>query len=92
LELLARLIRRVLRFSQYLPSALAHYPQHAVRSTCRRVAAMAIETDFAAETTTDRDYANQRNFYIEQWSRDDQHPRGQCSRSRSRTRDVEVIW
>jgi hypothetical protein len=24
---------------------------------------MAIETDFAAETTTDRDYANQRNFY-----------------------------
>jgi hypothetical protein len=24
---------------------------------------MAIETDFGAETTTDRDYANQRNFY-----------------------------
>jgi hypothetical protein len=35
---------------------------------------MAIETDFAAETTTDRDYANERNFFkVEQWSRDDQH-------------------
>jgi hypothetical protein len=34
---------------------------------------MAIQTDFAAETTTDRDYANQRNFYkVELWTKDDQ--------------------
>jgi hypothetical protein len=34
---------------------------------------MAIETDFGAETTTDRDYANQRNFYkVELWTKDDQ--------------------
>jgi hypothetical protein len=35
---------------------------------------MAIDIDFAAETTTDRDYANQRNFYkVELWTKDDQH-------------------
>ena len=34
---------------------------------------MAIETDFGAETTTDRDYANQRYFYkVELWTKDDQ--------------------
>jgi hypothetical protein len=34
---------------------------------------MAIETDFGAETTTDRDYANERNFYkVELWTKDDQ--------------------
>jgi hypothetical protein len=34
---------------------------------------MAIETDFGAETTTDRDYANVRNFYkVELWTKDDQ--------------------
>ena len=34
---------------------------------------MAIKTDFGAETTTDRDYANQRNFYkVELWTKDDQ--------------------
>jgi hypothetical protein len=34
---------------------------------------MAIDIDFAAETTTDRDYANQRNFYkVELWTKDDQ--------------------
>jgi hypothetical protein len=34
---------------------------------------MAIETDFGAETTTDRDYANQRMFYkVELWTKDDQ--------------------
>jgi hypothetical protein len=34
---------------------------------------MAIATDFGAETTTDADYANQRNFYkVELWTKDDQ--------------------
>jgi hypothetical protein len=34
---------------------------------------MAIETDFGAETTTDRDYANVRNFYkVQLWTKDDQ--------------------
>ena len=35
---------------------------------------MAIQTDFGAETTTDSDYANIRNFYkVELWSKDDQY-------------------
>jgi len=34
---------------------------------------MAIETDFGAETTTDSDYPNMRNFYkVELWTKDDQ--------------------
>jgi hypothetical protein len=44
--------------------------------TCRRQAAACgngIETDFAAETTTDPHYANERNFYkVELWTKDDQ--------------------
>ena len=36
-------------------------------------AAMAIETDFGAETTTDSDYANVRYFFkVELWTKDDQ--------------------
>jgi hypothetical protein len=35
---------------------------------------MAHDMSFAAETTTDAGYANQRNFFkVEQWSKDDQH-------------------
>jgi hypothetical protein len=34
---------------------------------------MAHDTSFAAETTTDSDYANMRNFYkVELWTKDDQ--------------------
>jgi hypothetical protein len=34
---------------------------------------MAQDMSFAAETTTDRDYANQRNFFkVELWTKDDQ--------------------
>jgi hypothetical protein len=34
---------------------------------------MAIERDFGAETTTDSDYANQRNFFkVELWTKGDQ--------------------
>jgi hypothetical protein len=35
---------------------------------------MAQDMSFAAETTTDSDYANLRNFFkVELWSKDDQH-------------------
>jgi hypothetical protein len=35
---------------------------------------MARDMSFAAETTTDSDYANQRNFFkVELWTKDDQH-------------------
>jgi hypothetical protein len=40
---------------------------------------MAIEKDFGAETTTDRDYANVRNFYkVELWTKDDQRVESGC--------------
>ena len=75
MELLARLIRRVPRLSQYLPSALTSDPQYAVRLTCaRQAAACGNGISFAAETTTDADYANRRNFFkVELWTKDGLH-------------------
>jgi hypothetical protein len=41
---------------------------------------MAQDMSFAAETTTDADYANQRNFFkVELWTKDDQRSPGCCT-------------
>jgi hypothetical protein len=41
---------------------------------------MAHDMSFAAETTTDADYANQRNFFkVELWTKDDKRVAGYCT-------------
>jgi hypothetical protein len=76
LELLARLIRRIPRHnacrlaSRTTRNMLCDW----LAPAKPQPAAMAHELSFAAETTTDADYANRRNFFkVELRSKDDQH-------------------
>jgi hypothetical protein len=53
---------------------------------------MAQDMSFAAETTTDSDYANQRNFFkVEQWSKDDRTSSGCCTPATALTRHAPCL-
>jgi hypothetical protein len=53
---------------------------------------MSIETDFGAETTTDSDHPNMRNFYkVELWTKDDQRVERCCTPRQSHRRGARRV-